>query len=340
MTTIHKEFEMSQLTANSQESIRPNPVTTLLRQAQAINKPLTTFTITMAVISIAAFVGIFLDARTIVGQPAWAKTFKFATSFVLYGGTLLWFFSYIQQPSRFQRFFLNATAAILSFEMVLLVTQAVRGRAMHFNFSTPLDSALYTSMAISIYALFVISLIAAALILRQPLPGRSFAWSLRLGLLVTVAAGFGLGNLMTAPTSAQTASMAAGEPGAGSVMGAHTVGAEDGGPGLPILGWSTEHGDLRIGHFFGLHALQAIPLLGLAISRRRETWLTDAHRITLVAIGALTYVGWLALVTWQALRGQSIVAPDGATLAAAAGLVSAAVGTAALTVGHAWRRGQ
>jgi hypothetical protein len=94
-------------------------------------------------------------------------------------------------------------------------------------------------------------------------------------------------------------------------VGAHTVGAPDGGAGLPGTGWSTAHGDLRVPHFIGLHAFQALPLLALAV-RRRE-W-PERRRVRLILAAAASYALLFAAVLAESLRGFSIVRPDGATL--------------------------
>lgn len=97
----------------------------------------------------------------------------------------------------------------------------------------------------------------------------------------------------------------------------HTIGLGDGGPGLPLLGWSTVGGDLRIPHFVGMHALQLLPLLLiiLEVLSRRFAVLADATvRARLMALATAGYAALVGLVTWQALRGQSIVKPDALTL--------------------------
>jgi hypothetical protein len=121
------------------------------------------------------------------------------------------------------------------------------------------------------------------------------------------------------------------EPGIEGVAGAHSVGVPDGGPGLPLVGWSTVGGDLRIGHFVGLHALQALPLLAILLSRFFGTRLAERTRTRLLVVAGGGYGVLTKLLTWQALRGQPLLRPDALSLAALGTLV-VAVATAAVLV--------
>ena len=140
------------------------------------------------------------------------------------------------------------------------------------------------------------------------------------------------GGLMTRPTRAQLE--AARVSHRMTIAGAHTVGAPDGGPGLPVTGWSRDHGDLRVAHFFGLHALQMLPLLAFAFARRG--W-QEARRVRVTLAAAASYIGLFGLLMWQALRGQSVTTPDATTLTALAmwGVLTAAMWLASHRVGTA-----
>ena len=107
---------------------------------------------------------------------------------------------------------------------------------------------------------------------------------------------------MTWPSAAQLANYQ-------GIAGAHAVGVSDGGPGLPFLGWSTVAGDLRVGHFFGLHSIQVAAIL-LAVS----LLLPIAFRIPLIVVGNLTWLGFVGLVTWQSLRAESFASPSELTI--------------------------
>ncbi len=140
--------------------------------------------------------------------------------------------------------------------------------------------------------------------------------------------GMAAATLMTVPTPLTAAAFVAGQ------SGAHSVGVADGGPGLPLVGWSTVGGDLRVAHFVGLHALQLLPLFAWVLHRRRFAALGAGGRLALVRIAGWGYLGALLLLTWQALRGQSVVAPDALTLTVAIGLLLAIQLAALISIGR------
>jgi hypothetical protein len=108
------------------------------------------------------------------------------------------------------------------------------------------------------------NLLTAVLALFQRIPDPAFAWALRLGSVVSLV-GMRVGFLMVSETPAQE--RAADKAGIEApIQGTHTVGVEDGGPGLPVTGWSTTGGDLRAPHFVGLDGLQTLPLLGYLLA--------------------------------------------------------------------------
>jgi hypothetical protein len=312
----------------------PATLLEFIRRGSSLSRALTVLTIACATIAVLALVGVFADPRQVLGQPVWAKTTKFSISIALYGASMLWILGLLKDRApRAVRIVSNGVAAILGLEMILLITQAIRGRAMHFNIATPLDTALWSIMGLGIMVFWGFALVAAVVMLRQNIGSRSFTWSLRLGLIV-VLIGFAQGFLMTGPNNLQLAALQSGQK--LDLVGAHTVNSiRDGGPGIPFLGWSTNHGDLRVGHFIGIHAIQLIPLLGLFLMRRRESWLTESHRVGLVWVGAIGYLGLVGLITWQALRDQSIISPDALTITGFSSLIGIVLVASATIVTHA-----
>jgi len=256
-----------------------------------------------------SLVGLWLDPRTITGAPAWLKPAKFAISTAIYCFTLAWIFTHLPGWTRTRRVAGQATAAALVLEVALIDLQAWRGTTSHFNVGTPFDAAVFAVMGLTILAQTAMAAAVAVALWRHAFAARAMGCALRLGLSISIV-GAATGGLMTRPTDVQLAE--ARETSRVTVFGAHTVGAPDGGPGLPGTGWSRENGDLRVPHFLGLHAMQFLPLLALALGRRRWPETTQV-RMTLTA--AASYGALFALLLWQALRGQPLVKPDGLTIA-------------------------
>jgi hypothetical protein len=122
-------------------------------------------------------------------------------------------------------------------------------------------------------------------------------------------AGALTGPLMTRPTPTQLAAARGGAP--MTTVGAHTVGAADGGPGIPVTGWSRRYGDIRVPHFVGLHAVQALALVALLLGRWRAP---EGVKVGALLAAAVSYATLFVFLLLEALRGQSVVESDAARL--------------------------
>lgn len=290
----------------------PASAAAFVRQLWTASPPLTAVGLLMLVAAGGSAAGILLDMRVITGAPAWLKPFKFAVSTAIYSLTLAWIFQWLSDWPRVRRIVGWTTAIVFVLEVAVIDAQAWRGTTSHFNVSTPLDGILFGVMGAAILVQTFVSVAVAVALWRQRFTDRALGWALRLGMTLTIAGAL-TGPLMTRPTAEQLEAVRAG--GRMTVAGAHSVGGVDGGPGVPVTGWSREHGDLRVPHFVGLHAIQALALIAMGLPRWRAA---EAVRVRAMLAAAAGYGSLFLLLLWQALRGQSLVAPDAVALASIA----------------------
>jgi hypothetical protein len=233
----------------------------------------------------ALFSGLILvDSRTLLGLNVWIKPMKFALSIAVYMLTLALIMKYVKNV-RVQKFVSYGTVVAMYVEMVIIATQAARGIKSHFNFDTALDASLYALMGMMIGFAMFCSIVLAIYLFRTKLDlPEHLVIALRLGLLIFIF-GAAIGGYMSSGTQ-------------------HTVGGTEGGNGLPLINWSVEAGDLRVAHFFGLHALQLIPLFAYLASVSLESTKTK-QRVTwlIVTIYTLMVIGLFV----QALVGNPFI---------------------------------
>lgn len=227
------------------------------------------------------------DTRTILGLNPWIKPAKFLVSITAYVWTLAWLTRYVSSYRRSMQFISWGTAVVFVGEMVCIIMQAARGTTSHFNVQAPFDGAVFSLMGFLITVNTFLVFVVLLLFLRpSERPAPAYLWGIRLGLLL-----FFLGSL---EGFAMVWNMA------------HTVGANDGGPGLPLVNWSTRAGDLRVAHFLAFHALQLLPLAGDLLSRYRPDW-PRRRQIACVLALALLYTVTVSFVFRQALNGRPLL---------------------------------
>ena len=241
------------------------------------------------------------DTRQILGLNPWIKPMKFMTSITIFLWTVAWFMPETIPPSSAgsgfsridKRAVVSWTIAIAMLVEIFCITmQSVRGVTSHFNHDTAFDDAIFGIMGMGVVFNTLAMVLFLGIIRRDTPPARAgYIWGIRLGVLMFLAASF-QGTLIVGND-------------------AHTVGAPDGGPGLPFVNWSTQYGDLRIAHFFGMHAMQALPLLGFVLDRltrgRDRSPSGSPARNVVIAVGIL----WLAVtggLLYSALQGRPLIA--------------------------------
>lgn len=233
-----------------------------------------------------------LEMHGIDGAHPALKPLKFAISIAIFLATMMGLIPSLGLPPTASRALGAALSLTMIVEMTCIVVQALRGTRSHFNVATPLDAAIWRTMVAAIVIATLLMVLVAILASLRPLvtlegrpmsPWMSAAWRAGLWIfLLAAVSGFAMGGRL-----------------------AHSVGGEDGGVGLPLLGWSVTHGDLRAAHFVALHALQVLPIVACILEHATSVGLarTVGLSVAIVTLAALS-VGTLA----QAFAGRPLIA--------------------------------
>ena len=231
----------------------------------------------------------WLDPRFFQGISTWAKPLKFQLSTGMYLLTLAWFMAWLpddKRQTRLGRYVVWSAVGAGIFEVVYITWQGAFGMASHYNRTSTFYASMYTLMGVGAVILTTASLALAVLIARSPayaLP-RAIKHAVVLGLVLTFVLGTGFGSYL------------------GAQRAGHWVGGAltDAG-GLPLFNWSRSGGDLRVAHFFGIHAMHFIPAIAALAAAAR---LPFAKHVASAWLLAGTF-SMLAVWTFvQAARGQ------------------------------------
>jgi hypothetical protein len=229
-----------------------------------------------------------LDGRLLAGTNVWLKPAKFAVSFVVLFMTMALVVERLSPAVRQGRL-LRTTLAVMVVatvgEMAYIGAQAGRGVHSHFSVSTPFTALMYSLMRLGAVALVVGIGIVGVLAWRDR--SARFAAPLRVAI--------GIGFVLSAVLTLVVAGYLAGH-------GSHSVGAPSAdGARVPLFGWSLEVGDLRPAHFLALHAMQALPLLGLWLARHGR------EGTALLWAAAAAYFAFTLAIFVQALMGLPLL---------------------------------
>ncbi|QYU71217.1 hypothetical protein J4558_20690 [Leptolyngbya sp. 15MV] len=202
------------------------------------------------------------DPRIINGVSVWVKPAKFAATFVIWYWTLAWAWGVLDEGARHgiaARIVLWGMLGVGFAEQGWLTCRAALGLPSHFA-QDALGSFVYVLMGVGAFTLCALAVLLGVLVLWRGDRGQALPWRL------AVALGLILGGALGAFTGASISE------GGGPRIG----GTQDDARNLAPFFWSRDGGDLRIAHFVGIHAMQALPALALMGAGAATIWLGAA----------------------------------------------------------------
>ncbi|WP_291785250.1 hypothetical protein [Cecembia sp.] len=210
----------------------------------------------------------FWHDHILMGANLWHKPMKFALSIGTFSWTMAWFLVYISDLSKVKK--IQWTIVLMmTVEQVIIIGQAARGEMSHFNISSAFNLTLFNIMGIAIFINTLMVFWALLLIRKNIDLPRGYRSGLIWGMTIFCVASL-QGYMMAANLG-------------------HTLGAADGQEGIFFLNWAKGYIDLRIFHFIGLHALQAIPLFA---------WFFAKDQPTLVLMFSILYLILASSTLW------------------------------------------
>ena len=249
-----------------------SPPAALLGRLWRTEPRLTAFALLLLALMVPAAIGLGVDERVLRGVGIWVKPMKFMAAAALLALTTVWFAKHLPAAVRRGRPFRALVWTLIAsagFEVGYITLQAALGQASHYNESSLLHGIMYGLMGMGAMVLTATQPWLAWLLWRHG--ERTMAPAYRLAVLLGLVLSFALGA------------------GAGALLGGLQPPM---GAGLPIVGWSTTGGDLRVAHFIGIHAGQVLPLTGWTLS-------VLAPRQSVAGV-------WAATACWTALWGVAL----------------------------------
>ncbi len=256
-----------------------------MRQAAA---PLLWTGLALLILSIPTLALMLFDSRQLQGVSVWLKPFKFQISTGVYLLTLALFMAWLPAPAlRTKQARYVVWGAVISglFEVAYITVQGSLGMASHYNLSSRFFANMYTLMGVGAVVLASASLVLGILIARErayALPA-ALKLSIVLGLILTFVLGTSFGGYLSAQR-------------AGHWVG----GALSDSGGLPLFTWSRSGGDLRVAHFFGIHAMHFIPAFAVTLYL---AGVAQARAVQSVWIFAMAFAAFCSWTFIQALQG-------------------------------------